>query len=92
MEKLFGSVVLPERTGNFEPGTDVLRTRLAEGEAAHVFCEGCGTHTPVTEQGAAALSSRAEDSPADWKTNYIRVYSCIWCGESFAEPEILPLP
>lgn len=92
-EKMFGSVVPPEHSGDHEPDPGILRTPLPEGESAHVFCEGCGTHTPVTADGAKALAGRAEALTApDWTKHFIKVRSCIWCKETFAEAEILPIP
>jgi hypothetical protein len=93
VEQLFGSVVAPERTGDHEPDSDILRSPLVEGESAHVFCGGCGTHTPVTQEGADELLKRAESSGvADWKKDYIHVQSCVWCRNVFAGLEILPIP
>ncbi len=92
-EQMFGSVAPREHNGGHEPDPDILRAPLPEGESAHVFCEGCGTHTPVTAAGAEALAGRAEALTApDWGKNYIQVHSCIWCKETFAEAEILPIP
>lgn len=92
-ERLFGSVTPREQNGGHEPDPDILRAPLPEGESAHVFCESCGAHTPITTTGAEVLAGRAEVlTTPDWTKNYIQVHGCIWCNDAFNTAEILPIP